>query len=659
MILVLVIAVILVTIYMLFSSREDVSIFSKHTERFYHSSEDRTWDSAAFKDISDSGLSSKQSCVHPKLILWHPELKSYFTEPKALRCSETEENWVYTFNGTFRISEQAVKKHGNIMCIYVPIYRGKDDFEVIRGNPIKPMRNGDRLTSDVFEAKCVGADGAVRTNIYVGVSPDDSVRARRRGTEETDEHFPLDLDIFMFGFDSVSRMTWMRNLPNSYKYFVEVLGAVILEGYNIVGDGTPQALLPILTGKTEQELPEARRGFSGAKTIDDHPWIWSTLKNLGYATQWGEDSSSIGTFTYRMLGFQNQPVDHYMRTFYLASEKDFHKYYPNCLGSLPRHMNMLNWMKDFADVYVNQRKFSFVFHAEYTHDGYSDLKNADNDLKNFLQYLYQKGHLDRAMLILMSDHGARFQNVRNTEQGKYEERMPFFSVRLPTWFNDKYPDAVKNLKTNAGRLVTPFDIHETFHDVIDFKGPGRGDVSQRGISLFKEIPKERTCADAGIEPHWCACLSWTDVKSNDGQVRQAALAIVQKINSITEPERSNCVELRLAEVTKAVKWSANDNLLRFRQSSDMHGRVPDLSDKMNATEALYQVTFRTEPGEALYEGTIKFNVEQKRYSISDREISRINIYGRQPHCVMDRLPHLRPYCYCKIQPPPIAEAVAL
>ena len=49
-------------------------------------------------------------------------------------------------------------------------------------------------------------------------------------------------------------------------------------GYNIVGDGTPAALLPILTGKTETELPEARRGYSGANTVDGFPWIWKKFR---------------------------------------------------------------------------------------------------------------------------------------------------------------------------------------------------------------------------------------------------------------------------------------------------------------------------------------------------------------------------------------------
>jgi len=95
----------------------------------------------------------------------------------------------------------------------------------------------------------------------------------------------LKLNIIMFGFDSVSRMTWMRNLPKSYEYLVNKLGAVVMKGYNVVGDGTPQALLPILTGFSEPELPEARRGFDGAKTVDDHPWIWNRLKQVGYVTQ--------------------------------------------------------------------------------------------------------------------------------------------------------------------------------------------------------------------------------------------------------------------------------------------------------------------------------------------------------------------------------------
>ncbi|KFD44721.1 hypothetical protein M514_14401, partial [Trichuris suis] len=86
--------------------------------------------------------------------------------------------------------------------------------------------------------------------------------------------------------------------------------------YNIVGDGTPAALLPILTGKTEEELPETRRSQRKASFVDVYPFIWKELKRFGYATLYAEDMPSIGTYTYRLKGFKEQPTDHYLRTFY-------------------------------------------------------------------------------------------------------------------------------------------------------------------------------------------------------------------------------------------------------------------------------------------------------------------------------------------------------
>lgn len=55
----------------------------------------------------------------------------------------------------------------------------------------------------------------------------------------------MPFNIVMFGFDSLSRNAWIRKLPKSYKFMTEHLGADVLQGYNIVGDGTPQALIPV------------------------------------------------------------------------------------------------------------------------------------------------------------------------------------------------------------------------------------------------------------------------------------------------------------------------------------------------------------------------------------------------------------------------------
>ena len=74
------------------------------------------------------------------------------------------------------------------------------------------------------------------------------------------------------------------------------------QGYGILGDGTPAALMPILLGKREEELPEARRGFHGAVSLDRFPWVWNKFKEMGYATMWSEPAPEMGCFNYRMLG---------------------------------------------------------------------------------------------------------------------------------------------------------------------------------------------------------------------------------------------------------------------------------------------------------------------------------------------------------------------
>lgn len=234
-------------------------------------------------------------CIRPRMDV---DAKGKRTKiPVPLQCNGEEPNWIATSNGTFHVDATIRQRHGDILCQYTPILRDGDDFKLTRGQPVKPMFDGARLTADAFEVRCVASDGSVHAGTYSGVAFNPTVAKRCSQQRASGVHDESDaLDILVFGFDSVSRLTWMKQLPETHRYFVEKLGGIVVEGYNIVGDGTPQALLPMLTGRTETELPEARRGFKEAQQVDDHPWIWRRLtKERGYATQWGEDGAFIGT----------------------------------------------------------------------------------------------------------------------------------------------------------------------------------------------------------------------------------------------------------------------------------------------------------------------------------------------------------------------------
>ena len=45
-------------------------------------------------------------------------------------------------------------------------------------------------------------------------------------------------------------------------------------------------------GKTEMELPEARRGRDDATYVDSYPLVWNKFEQSGYVTLFAEDQPS-------------------------------------------------------------------------------------------------------------------------------------------------------------------------------------------------------------------------------------------------------------------------------------------------------------------------------------------------------------------------------
>ncbi|CAF0762928.1 unnamed protein product [Adineta steineri] len=640
-----------------------LNIFSEqHNERYKIFIVDKTdLDDAQIKPIQNIHLLHKDyfnitnlACRYPKLAINNPEIWQYLDPitPSEPDC-EKSTNWVYVDNGTFRLSQQALQKHGPIVCAYRPILRSKDDFSTMEGARLFPVVDKMPLVSDFFRADCRARDGSFYSNIHSGIMFDAGLHMRHIWNPMVKTH--LGYNILMFGFDSVSRLTFMRFLPKSYSYLIKELGGIVLKGYNIVGDGTPAALLPILTGQTEQELPEARRGRDGAQTVDGFPWIWKKFKDNGYITQWAEDLQAIGTFQMRLKGFQEQPVDHYGRPFYLVAES-MRTSKPYCFGSITRLKSMLNWVRDLYDMYPNQPKFSFTFHAQYSHDSNNHLPYGDNELLEFLKMMNKRGHFDNTILILMTDHGARFSTLRKTYQGKLEERLPFISIRMPTKFQDKYPHLMYNLRLNSHRLTTPFDLHETFEHLFEFHSSDPyQSKTNRSYSLFQLIPENRTCSQADIEQHWCACLNWNNISINEAFIQKFANQAIDFLNNFVSDYKDQCAKLELYRINKASQLEANERLLKFVDSSDNDGRVPRFNNNTlinntkkfisNQTE-YYQIQFETIPGRALFELTAEYNQLNDIFIIRKQRLSRMNKYGQTSACIAYKRPELREICYC-------------
>merc|ERR1711968_236931 len=134
----------------------------------------------------------------------------------------------------------------------------------------------------------------------------------------------------------------------------EKLGGISLNGYSIVGDGTTANVGGVLTGWNELKsgtqgypLYEGRKGFPGAKTLDDWPWIMNDFKKAGFVTA-GHlgDSSNILPFGMRLRGLKTSQFDHDISPYFYHGE-----HMGNCNVGLHRSEVVLNFVNSFLKAY--------------------------------------------------------------------------------------------------------------------------------------------------------------------------------------------------------------------------------------------------------------------------------------------------------------------
>ncbi|GIY85954.1 uncharacterized protein CDAR_559921 [Caerostris darwini] len=589
-----------------------------------------------------------QKCQLPRIHPFDQSILNYLTLPKAIVCKERIASLTFIDGeGVLRFNLTAVKSSGyvveNLRCDYKEIIR-KNDFETEYGDPHRIPINGTKLFSDFVYVSCYNFAGlAFYTNVHCHIFPKRDNLNESTDSEKKDSFY----NVLILGVDSLSRLSFIRHLPKTYKFLIKNLNAFVFRGMTKIGDNTFPNLGAILTGKSVfgNELPKIE---DPTGTYDGWPCLWKNFSKSGYATLFAEDRPDIGLFNYFRGGFENLPTDHYMRPFWLVVQTSkLHRLSSNlCFGNIPKHLLQLQYTKDFIVKYSNAKRpfFSFTFFVELSHDYVSQVASADDDLESWLKDLLHSGYLNRTFLFFLSDHGHRFDAMRATLVGRIEERMPFFALVIPETILNSQKTAIDNLRINQGRLTTPYDVHFTAIDIIKSitNNVNLGtETLARGTSLFGYISPNRTCSDAGIPDHYCVCETEKQLTVSDPKSQKAASALVTIINNLLLSHANFCSELTLVEVLRVDlivprrEVIVNSRLYFGKQVED--GKASGMITKL-------RVIVKTEPGLGLFEGTLLLREDVEDISVLG-DISRINRYGLQSSCIED--PIIRKYCYCR------------
>lgn len=233
--------------------------------------------------------------------------------------------------------------------------------------------------------------------------------------------------------------------------------------------------------------------------------------------------------------------------------------------------------------------------------------------------------------------------------------MPMVSVVLPDWTDKVYPGWRQALQKNSKRLLSSYDLHGTFLDILStLRRPNSEDVrrafefqrlresgldvrwakhfsnTSAELSFFKPVPVTRSCEDAGIPPWFCVCQTNQEkISATDERTRRAAETVVEHFNTNILGGLSQCARQKLVSVQSAILIHNTKQPLEYR----------------------IQVVFQTEPGDGVFEASVEVRTKngcEERAVVG--ELLRINRYGSQADCLPPELrvnsTILRGVCFC-------------
>ncbi|XP_064486163.1 uncharacterized protein LOC135398708 [Ornithodoros turicata] len=492
-----------------------------------------------------------------------------------------------------------------IICYYSKISRHEKDDAPDKSVLLKaksPLYFGIPLQDDYFLLSCQKDSATFHKEFFMMPVLKRDVESRCSEAEKQLPPSAVRHNVLVLGLSSVSRINSHRHLVKTRRYLMEDLKSIELLGYNKVGDGGFSNQVPILTGLREQDVP-------GGSFFDSLDFVWKKYAALGYRTLFLEESPVYGLFHYRAKGFSEPPTDYHPRSILLAMEmllpsKNSHKCYGTNQSETDFSLNYTLSLLKFPD---GHPLFGYTWLSSVTKHDVNAPSKIDAMLKKFFQELQKSGVLHKTIVIFLSDHGMRASHA----------------------------DAMENLERNQHRLTTPFDVHATLMELADLtSGLQDADGSRRqgkqqskrttfqttfGLSLLHEIPESRTCKDAFVSQHWCACHPPGGASPTKRDAHLMVEFLLQTINDwLKESHPVACDPLLLADIL-------NVEERRFEGEDEGH--------------KYFTIAVRTNPKDATFEATIQTNRTEGMNLIG---VSRIDKYDRT--CVRDRVMEM--YCTC-------------
>ncbi|XP_053380884.1 uncharacterized protein LOC123550214 [Mercenaria mercenaria] len=592
-------------------------------------------------------------CNIERLDPWDLSLTQYFSRLSPVVCSHRQQLIYVDKLGFLRFNDSLVKEYridtAVLQCSYYSLKRGLADTNNVTFDAKIKITLPVFVKCHMFRIQCVNPSNIIIYD-FLHFNAAWSENAKKEDDiEDESEDRP---SVIVFGIDSVSRSHAVRALPKSYEFLLSEFQAYDFLGHNRVGENTWRNFIPLLAGKSHRKYLDFLHMIFH---VDSLPFIWYEKEMARIATFYAEDRPELSAFTvFGQLGFKRPPTDYYFRPF----TQGVHTFVPkivdhvtkshDCYGPKTMFDIQVDYLKGFLQRYENKRKFAMSWSTQISHSSYSLLSRADEPFLKFLKWLKVSNQTKNAVFIVMSDHGPRLGGAALTHVGRAENNKPWMMLHIPNSLKAKHKWIDEVISQNSKQLTSHYDTYETILNIFQNKAftgrrtiPGHNSLLRR--NLFNPIPRDRTCADAGIEEQFCTCDEKIQISPSVERVQSIAKFLVEKINKLLSGFSHLCHTYTLHNVSEVlVSYSKPEEGLGIYEQFVKHF----YSDNSGR----YKVVFYTAPGYAFFEGTVDFvdkSASKKQNSMTlIGEPIRLDRYDSKSKCIQNKIS--RPYCVCKI-----------
>ncbi|WKY11168.1 hypothetical protein Q1695_003037 [Nippostrongylus brasiliensis] len=297
---------------------------------------------------------------------------------------------------------------------------------------------------DVVETFCLS--GTERT----GVMHSQIFESKDHQTTSNSIHRP---DVYIIVIDSMSSSMGKRSLPKTVKLLKEEMGGILMEFFNKIGQNSKPNGFAFIFGKSiiggNRHLyglpyePDWEERTICSQYLDNYKNHLRHFSDSGYKTMSAQDEGAGVAYHPNCKGYKYPEADHMWRPFPLRINDSsiIDKSHKRLCSE--RHTEMLKYMEMFINSYTGTPKIGQLWVTKLAHNTVKKIYHADDHFHSFL--LRNGAKLNNSFLIMIGDHGPRFDGILRASAGYYESKNPFLLITVPKQYrkNTIYKELIK------------------------------------------------------------------------------------------------------------------------------------------------------------------------------------------------------------------------